>query len=257
MRETCELALKKIEFDHAPSSSSSTSQTNNKEESEGSALARAKAETTKQLNEEDEVDPAFLPIDPAPAHSHQTRTLLSSIPLYQAQLTAGDSLPLFDRYRAMFSLRNAVHAARRKSEGASVPATKRKEYEELALSAILALAKGLSDKSALFRHEICFVFGELAHPGCVDSMVKVLGDDAEEEMVRHEAAEALGAVVEEASENKEEAGQEVDIVMTTLKKWATNEQAPRVVRESCLVALDEMAYNNDPTQFQPVPVATA
>jgi deoxyhypusine monooxygenase len=262
VRETCELALKKIEFDHAPSSSSSSSSTTNKkEESEGSALARAKAQTSNQLKEieeeEDQVDSAFLPIDPAPAHSHQTQTLLSSIPLYQAQLTAGDSLPLFDRYRAVFSLRNAVHAARTKSQAASIATEKRKEFNELALSAILALAKGLSDKSALFRHEICFVFGELAHPGCVESMVKVLGDDGEEEMVRHEAAEALGAVVEEASENKEEAGQEVDVVMTTLQKWATNEKAPRVVRESCLVALDEMAYNNDPTQFQPVPVATA
>ncbi|UZJ53831.1 hypothetical protein CBS101457_003151 [Exobasidium rhododendri] len=264
VRETCELALQKIEYDHAASSSSSssTSHLNKKEESEGSALARAKVAAKQQLDhvEDDQLDSAFLPIDPAPAHSHQTQTLLSSIPLYQAQLTAGDSLPLFDRYRAMFSLRNAVHAAKQKSQDASIPSSKREEFETLALNAVLALAKGLSDKSALFRHEICFVFGELAHPGCVESMVKVLGDDAEEEMVRHEAAEALGAVVEEASGNDEEGaeGQEVNIVMKTLKEWATNEQAPRVVRESCLVALDEMAYNNDPTQFQPVPViATA
>jgi deoxyhypusine monooxygenase len=133
--------------------------------------------------------------------------------------------------------------------------SQRKQYEELALSAVLALAKGLSDKSALFRHEICFVFGELAHPGCVESMVKVLSDNAEEEMVRHEAAEALGAVVEEATESQESNGKQVDVVMETLQQWANDKQAPRVVRESCIVALDEMAYNNDPTQFQPVQVA--
>lgn len=248
MRETCELALRKIEFDHGASSSSSS--TPSQVESEGSALARAKAEMTKGLDDDaDQVDAAFLPIDPAPAHSHKTQTLLSSIPLYQAQLSAGDSLPLFDRYRAMFSLRNAVHAARARSQGASVSEAKRSEYEALAHDAIMALASGLSDKSALFRHEICFVFGELAHPGCVDSMVKVLGDDAEEEMVRHEAAEALGAVVEDGNAK-------VEVVVSTLQSWATNEKAPRVVRESCLVALDELAYNNDPSQFQPVQVAT-
>lgn len=255
VRETCDLAINKIEFDHAPSSSSaSTFKPNEKKESEGSALARAKAETLNG-NQDEQVDSAFLPIDPAPAHTHKTQILLASIPLYQAQLTAGDSLPLFDRYRAMFSLRNAVHAARRKSQGPTVSATQRKEFEKVALSAILALAEGLSDKSALFRHEICFVFGELAHPGCVESMVKVLGNEDEEEMVRHEAAEALGAVVEEATESQESTGQQVDIVMKTLKQWANNAEAPRVVRESCLVALDEMAYNNDPTQFQPVQVA--
>lgn len=254
VRETCDLALKKIEFDHAPSSSSSASKPNGKEESEGSTLARAKAETIDESQDE-QVDSAFLPIDPAPAHSHKTQTLLTSIPLYQAQLTAGESLPLFDRYRAMFSLRNAVHAAKRKSQGPAVSTIQRKEYENLALSAILALAQGLSDKSALFRHEICFVFGELAHPGCIESMVRVLGDDHEEEMVRHEAAEALGAVVEEATESQESTGQQVDTVIKTLQQWATNAEAPRIVRESCLVALDEMAYNNDPSQFQPVQVA--
>jgi deoxyhypusine monooxygenase len=261
VRETCDLALKKIEYDHAPSSSTSSAKINgNKEnESEGSALARAKAqfsgESQIDSNEDDQVDSVFLPIDPAPAHSQKTQTLLSSIPLYEAQLSAGDSLPLFDRYRAMFSLRNAVHAARRKSQGPSLSPSQRKQYQELALNAVLALAKGLSDKSALFRHEICFVFGELAHPGCVESMVKVLSDDGEEEMVRHEAAEALGAVVEEATESQDTSEQKVDVVMKTLQQWANNAQAPRVVRESCLVALDEMAYNNDPTQFQPVEVA--
>lgn len=274
VRETCDLAIKKIEFDHSPSSSSSAAgQANgngNGIESEGAALARAKAAMNSKMaseeeeekeadaEEEEEVDSAFLPIDPAPAHSHQTTTLLTSIPLYEAQLTAGDSLPLFDRYRAMFSLRNAVHAARTKSQGPKVSPTQRKEYQELALKAILALANGLIDKSALFRHEICFVFGELAHPGCVESMVRVLSDDKEEEMVRHEAAEALGAVVEEVSENQEEESaddeKEVKIVMKTLQRWASDAAAPRVVRESCIVALDEMAYNNDPTQFQPVQV---
>ena len=38
--------------------------------------------------------------------------------------------------------------------------------------------------------------------------------------------------------------------MDVLREYAKDEAAPRVVRESCVVALDEIAYNNDPTQFQ-------
>lgn len=261
VRETCELALEKIEYDHGISAGSSSRNKMNGEESEGAALARAKAavsmpEESTNAAETDNVDGSFLPIDPAPAHSLKVDTLLTSIPLYKAQLTAGDSLPLFQRYRAMFSLRNAVHAARRRSQQPNISSSARQQYESQAKDAIEALSDGLSDNSALFRHEICFVFGELAHPACAESMVRVLSDSNEEEMVRHEAAEALGAVVEEG---EDATGGEADQVqattakiMDTLKRWAEDQQAPRVVRESCIVALDEMAYNNDPSQFQPV-----
>ncbi|PWN32530.1 ARM repeat-containing protein [Meira miltonrushii] len=259
VRETCELALEKIEYDHGISAGSSNRHKTNGEESEGAALARAKAAASmpeESSSDTDNVDGSFLPIDPAPAHSLKVDTLLTSIPLYKAQLTAGDSLPLFQRYRAMFSLRNAVHAARRRSQQPNISSSVRQQYESQANDAIKALADGLSDKSALFRHEICFVFGELAHPACAESMVRVLSDSKEEEMVRHEAAEALGAVVEEG---EEASGGEADQIqattakiMSTLKRWAEDQQAPRVVRESCIVALDEMAYNNDPSQFQPV-----
>lgn len=260
VRETCELALEKIEYDHEINTGSSLRSHKNGEESEGAALARAKAAVS--LPDEpskvdlENVDGSFLPIDPAPAHSLKVDTLLSSIPLYKAQLTAGDSLSLFQRYRAMFSLRNAVHAARRRSQKPNISTSIRQQYERQAKDAIEALADGLSDKSALFRHEICFVFGELAHPSCTESMVRVLSDSNEEEMVRHEAAEALGAVVEEGEEASGEELSEVQSIsakiMQTLKRWADDQQAPRVVRESCIVALDEMAYNNDPSQFQPV-----
>lgn len=111
-------------------------------------------------------------------------------------------------------------------------------------------------------------------------MLKVLSDDDEHEMVRHEAAEALGAVVEDAEEadQDDEEGPVTDRVMKELKRWAEDLEAPRVVRESCIVALDEMACeytprsdtgsdieemadpllillspdNNDTTQFQPM-----
>ena len=65
-------------------------------------------------------------------------------------------------------------------------------------------------------------------------MIRVLSNDAEHEMVRHEAAEALGAVAEE------EEGEEHAEVLEELKRWAEDASAPRVVRESCVVALDEL-----------------
>lgn len=212
----------------------------------------------------------FAPIDPAPAFpvttssqpgasaaSTSSTELLSSIPQYRQTLLDATQT-LFDRYRAMFSLRNAVHASRRASEQPNLSPEQRAEHLAKGREAISALCDSLSDKSALFRHEICFVFGELAHPTCVPSMLKVLSDDKEHEMVRHEAAEALGAVVEEGDEDEAADGSTDgeeslnDRVLKELKRWAEDMDAPRVVRESCVVALDEMAYNNDPSQFQPM-----
>lgn len=199
----------------------------------------------------------FAPIDPAPAFpvsssqpgasaaSTSTSELLASVPAYR-QTILDQSQTLFDRYRAMFSLRNVVHAARREAEKPSLSAAQRAEARAKGHEAVLALCDSLGDSSALFRHEICFVFGELAHASCVPSMLKVLSDDKEHEMVRHEAAEALGAVVEEGDEAEaDDRGSLTEQVMKELKRWAEDMEAPRVVRESCVVALDEMACEYD------------
>ena len=90
-------------------------------------------------------------------------------------------LPLFQRYRAMFGLRDL----------ASPPDL------PTAVDAINALAKGLKDPSALFRHEVAFVFGQLCHPASIPSLTASLSDLSEVGMVRHEAAEALGSLGEE------------------------------------------------------------
>ena len=66
-------------------------------------------------------------------------------------------------------------------------------------------------------------------------------------MVRHEAAEALGAILEEGAGDSE-----ADQIIKVLRQYAEDASAPRVARESCIVALDEIAYNQDPSQFQRV-----
>jgi hypothetical protein len=52
----------------------------------------------------------------------------------------------------MFALRNAVHNARRRAELPSLSDEERKEAGEEGKQAVLALADGLSDGSALFRY---------------------------------------------------------------------------------------------------------
>lgn len=113
-------------------------------------------------------------------------------------------------------------------------------------AAVDALAAGFSDDSALFkyarvrlyhlcrlltnvqllhRHEIAFVFGQLLSSHSVPALLDVLQSSNESDMVRHEAAEALGGIA-------------TPEVLPHLKEWMKREDAPRVVRESCQVALD-------------------
>jgi len=146
-------------------------------------------------------------VDPAPPSAEQDTEKLHKILL-------DETLPLFDRYRAMFSLRNAADDV-----------------------SIKALASGLCCSSALFRHEVAFVLGQVASPVAVAELVDRLRDDQESPMVRHECAEALGGI----------ASPGVD-VSTELAKFLTTDH-PAVVRESCVVALDMADYNNS-KEFQ-------
>jgi deoxyhypusine monooxygenase len=116
--------------------------------------------------------------------------------------------PLFLRYRAMFGLRDL----------ASPPDL------PTAVPAIQALAKGFADPSALFRHEIAFVFGQLSHPASIPALTAALSNVEEASMVRHEAAEALGSLGEE------------DGVEDILKGFLDDKE--QVVRDSVIVALD-------------------
>jgi deoxyhypusine monooxygenase len=121
-------------------------------------------------------------------------------------------LPLFQRYRAMFALRDL----------ASPPDL------PTAVPAIKSLAKGLNDPSALFRHEIAFVFGQLSHPASIPSLVETLSNREELGMVRHEAAEALGSLGGEEG------------VEDILKKFLDDPE--QVVKESVIVAMDMAEY---------------
>ncbi|KAG1772418.1 ARM repeat-containing protein [Suillus occidentalis] len=207
VRETCEIALAKIEWD-------------NSEEGRQHLASKESPEQISYITSDlQHVHRVYTSIDPAPPSSK----LLSGQPkpddlsdstIASLRTTLLDtSVPLFQRYRAMFALRNI-----------GTPA------------AVDALAAGFSDDSALFKHEIAFVFGQLLSTHSVPSLLNVLQDASESDMVRHEAAEALGGIA-------------TPEVLPHLKEWMTREDSPRVVRESCQVAIDMWEYENS-GQFQ-------
>lgn len=138
------------------------------------------------------------------------------------------ALPLFKRYRAMFALRDL----------ASPPDL------PTAVPAVHALAAGFKDPSALFRHEIAFVFGQLGHPASIPSLTECLSDTKEASMVRHEAAEALGSLGDEEG------------VDDTLKTFLNDPD--QVVRDSIIVALDMAEFEKSgEAEYATVPVPAA
>lgn len=140
-------------------------------------------------------------VDPAPALDNSNIQELRSILL-------DNNASLFLRYRAMFALRNI-----RTDE------------------AILALCEALNYGSALFKHEIAFVLGQLQSDISVPFLSKSLENCAENEMVRHECAEALGAIAN-------------DECYRVLNNFLKDDK--RVVKESCEIALDMCEYENSP-----------
>jgi len=133
-------------------------------------------------------------VDPAPASSTVDVDQLS-------KMLVDDKGTLWHRYRAMFALRNINSP-----------------------EAIKALAKGLyCMDSALFRHEVAYVLGQIQSPLAIPELSDALRRADESGMVRHECAEALGAIATPECRK-------------LLEEYVRDKE--RVVRESCEVALD-------------------
>ncbi|KAB2110359.1 Deoxyhypusine hydroxylase [Alternaria gaisen] len=196
VRETCDIAVDRIEWDHG--------------------LQKGQ----EKLKKSD-----FTSIDPAPPLPQGAEK--PSIPELEKTLL-DTSLPLFQRYRAMFALRDL-------SSPPDLPT---------AVPAVQALARGFTDPSALFRHEIAFVFGQLSHPASIPSLTEALSNTKEASMVRHEAAEALGSLGDEEG------------VEDTLRKFLNDPE--QVVRDSVVVALDMAEFEkNGEMEYAIVPQAVA
>lgn len=141
----------------------------------------------------------YVTIDPAPPLTLTTVDDLKKVLL-------DENRSLFERYRAMFALRNI---------GTD--------------EAVLAICEGFQASSALFRHETAFVLGQLQSICSIPALHQQLAILDENYMVRHECAETLGSIG-------------TDECRQILETYLHDKE--RVVRESCEVALDISDYVN-------------
>jgi len=166
----------------------------------GSAKEQLSAGAHGTHSRVDEPDSPYISVDPVPAAP-------SDVPTRALRATLADeSASLWDRYGAMFALRN------------------RDDPSEVAkaLGSVLA-----TSDSALLKHEVCYVLGQIQEKGndARAALRATLENAREHPMVRHEAAEAIGSIAAEDTE-------------ALLLKFRDDQD--RIVAESCEVALDIM-----------------
>mmetsp|Transcript_13186 Transcript_13186/g.23722 ORF Transcript_13186/g.23722 Transcript_13186/m.23722 type:complete len:294 (-) Transcript_13186:144-1025(-) len=111
--------------------------------------------------------------------------------------------PFYQRYVALFTLRN------------------------LCAGAELANVLDEDTSSPVLRHEISFVLGQMESETARDALIRSLEKSSEHPMVRHESAIALGSIGTEVSKVK-------------LQEYINDSE--QMVADSCLVALDTIAY---------------
>lgn len=157
----------------------------------------------KEWLEEQRDESGYTSVDPAPPQAAVGSE--PTVAELRAQLLNGD-IAMFHRMRAVFALRNI---------GGD--------------DAIDALAAAFADKSALLRHELAYVMGQMGDAHALPALIDRLSDEREHVMVRHEAAEALGAIGDEAGR-------------PVLEQFL-HDPAPEV-SESCEVALDLLNWVN-------------
>ena len=141
-------------------------------------------------------------VDPAPASESEQLDQLRNTLLDENE-------KMFQRMRSVFKLRNI-----------RTP------------QSCLAICDGFSSSSALLRHELAYVLGQMQMDEALPTLIKILSDDKEHVMVRHEAAEALGAIG-----NRE--------AVPVLEKYLNDEHIE--VSESCEVALDLLNWVSNST----------
>lgn len=169
------------------------------------ALDRLKFYDELNAKKDQESISPYNSVDPTPSYPDS----LSIEDLKKIYLNEKESL--FNRYRALFTLRN-------------IGSTE-------AINIICQGFFGSPQDSALFKHEVAFVLGQMQSLDSVEALTRKLADLDENEIVRHECAEALGSI------GKSE----------VIEKYLSDKS--RIVRESCQVALDMAEYENDENQF--------
>ncbi|KAI5434982.1 hypothetical protein KIW84_021710 [Lathyrus oleraceus] len=119
---------------------------------------------------------------------------------------------MYERYAALFALRN---------DGGN--------------KAIVAIIDSLGSKSALLKHEVAYVLGQLQDKAVSAALSNILRDVNEHPMVRHEAAEALGSIADDQS-------------VALLEEFTADPEA--LVSQSCQVALSMLEAERSGKSFE-------
>ena len=139
--------------------------------------------------------------------------LTTLIPTLSAALS-NESLPLSQRYRALFALKH--HACFTPPQPTTLPA-------------ITAISRAFSTPSALLKHEVAYCLGQTRNLSAAPVLRAVLENRDEDGMVRHEAAEALGALGDQES-------------LELLRSRRDDVGELTVVRETCEIAVGRLEW---------------
>ena len=126
--------------------------------------------------------------------------------------------PLAVRFRALFSLKH--YASEQPPTSHTIPA-------------IEAIAAAFSSPSALLKHELAYCLGQTRNMAAVPFLRNVLENRGEDDMCRHEAAEALGALGDLNS-------------LELLVELRDNAEEAKVVRETCDIAVERIEWEHSP-----------
>lgn len=168
-------------------------------------LALSRIKELKGVKSHDVELSPFVSVDPA------TPASCSSVP-HLREVLLSEEKSMYERYAALFALRN--------------------NGGEEAISAII---ESLGANSALLRHEVAYVLGQLQSKNASEALSIILKNTNEHPMVRHEAAEALGSIADEQC-------------IGLLEEFVKDNDS--IVSQSCEVALSMLDYERSGRSFE-------
>ncbi|CAI5493082.1 unnamed protein product [Closterium sp. Naga37s-1] len=244
VRETCQLAVRRLQDSLAAAEGGGKGERKGEggaEEEKGNG-EKGKGENEGEGQGEGE-GKRFMSVDPAGsapknASTEELRKLLLQ-----------EDADMYDRYGALFALRDKAAATSNGGAGAAAAAAAGADAAAGgataggssvdgggANAAVGAIVDALETcSSALLRHEIAYVLGQLQNKTAAQALVRALEDTSCHAMVRHEAAVALGSVAD-------------PLALQLLRKFQKDPDP--IVAESCDVALDLMQFELQPDAFQ-------
>lgn len=125
---------------------------------------------------------------------------------------AGEDIPIAKRMRALFYLRNILEPA-----------------------SAHAIAEAFGSRSVLLKHEVAYVLGQMRLDESVDILIDVLSNEEEDEIVRHEAGEALGNY------------SPTERIVEVLTTYSQHPRQP--ISETCQLALRNLGSSEQMSKF--------